>query len=78
MLEFLVILALRMALRPWTFLKGLLAVLLIRHLIGLQYILKLVDLVHIIPVDALELTCLEALQEVVGFVFCLFEVVVFS
>ena len=74
LLQLLVILALGVALRPET----LLAALLVGHLIGFEDVLELVDLLHVVLVDALQLTGLESLQEVVGFVFCLFEVVVFS
>lgn len=74
LLQLLVVLALGVALRPET----LLAALLVGHLIGFEDVLELVDLLHVVLVDALQLTGLESLQEVVGFVFCLFEVVVFS
>lgn len=78
MFELLVVFALGVALCPGTLLKSLLASPIIGYLICLQNILKLVNLFHVVFVDALQLTCLEPLQEAVGLVFSLFEVVVFS
>ena len=73
LLKLLIVLALRMTLR----LEPLL-ILLVGHLIGFEDILELMDLLHIVFVNALEFTCFEAFEEVVCFELRLFEVVVFS